>query len=484
MNRNKFLKSIGIGTAAVITTPTILNSCMDHGMQGEAPIVIDEVFNNPLKIPQVINGSSTISAHAGMDTLGKGSSAISVLGYGNGILGPTIRVEKGKNVNIGFTNNLSDHTNIHWHGLVIPAAMDGHPNHMVMPKESFNFQFKVKQYAGTNWYHPHLHGLTGKQVTEGLAGMFIVESEEEKALNLPSGAYEIPLIIQDKRLDSNGNIKYNPTMREVMSGYMGETIIVNGTIKPFFDVATRFYRFRVLNGSTARIYNLTLSNGANFYVIGSDGGMLAESESIKTLLLSPGERADILVDFSNVNVGETVYLMNEKFSGMGASQGDQTYKIMSFNVKTKEQENFILPSSLLQVENLSGAINKRPFKLSLSMGHNSGGGMHQINGKVFNADRIDESVDFEAIEIWEFDNSTGAEAHPMHVHGVHFQILSRIGGRNTILPQERGWKDTVLVAPKEKVQVIMKFEQKGKFVLHCHNLEHEDAGMMLNFEVS
>ncbi|OOG69644.1 multicopper oxidase family protein [Algoriphagus sp. A40] len=481
MNRSEFLKRMGLGTVAIAAGSSLLTSCMDHGMEGEAPNVLDGVFNNLLKVPQTINATSALSAQVGMETLANGGE-VPVLGYGFGLLGPTIRVQKGQNVNLNFTNKLSEHTNIHWHGLVIPAAMDGHPDHRIMPNGSFNFQFRVNQQAGTNWYHPHLHGLTGKQVTEGLAGLFIVESEEEKALNLPSGTYEVPLIIQDKRLNSSGGITYNPTMGEVMTGFLGETILVNGTNKPFLEVSTRFYRFRILNGSTARIYNLVLSNGSDFCVIGSDGSMLPQPESMKNLLLGPGERADVLVDFSGVKLGEMIYLENEEFSGMGEAQGDQAYKILSFNVTGIENDDFILPTTLLPFTKLSGSTKTRPFKITMRMGHNSLG-MHQINGKVFDSDRIDEIVNLGSTEIWEFDNTAGDEAHPMHVHGVHFQILSRKGGRNTILPQESGWKDTVLVAPKEKVLVILKFEHKGKFVVHCHNLEHEDDGMMLNFEV-
>ena len=471
-----------MGSIAIAAAPSILTSCMDHGMGGEAPKVAEGVFINRLKIPQTIGATTSLSAQPGKEAL-TSATEISVLGYGGGILGPSIRIQKGQQVNLNFTNKLLEHTNIHWHGLVIPAAMDGHPDHMVMPNDSFNFQFPITQQAGTNWYHPHLHGLTGKQVTEGLAGMLIVESEEEKALNLPSGEFEIPLIIQDKRINANGTIRYNPSMDEVMTGFMGETILVNGTDKPFLEVSPRFYRFRILNGSTARIYNLGLSTGSEFYVIGSDGGLLPQPERMKNLLLSSGERADILIDFSEGKAGEMIYLVNEEFSGMGDSQGKQSFNIMSFNISGASGDDFILPNSLLPFTKLSGSIKTRPFKLTMAMGH-SGGGMHQINGKVFDMARIDETVNLGTTEIWEFDNSGGDEAHPMHVHGVHFQVVSRVGGRNTILPQERAWKDTVLVAPKEKVQVIMKFQQPGKFVVHCHNLEHEDDGMMLNFEVN
>jgi FtsP/CotA-like multicopper oxidase with cupredoxin domain len=155
---------------------------------------------------------------------------------------------------------------------------------------------------------------------------------------------------------------------------------------------------------------------------------------------------------------------------------------MSFNVSKQETDTFKLPTSLLPLTKTTASSKTRTFALTMDMMAMSGG-MHKINGKVYKSDRIDETVTFGATEIWEFDNSTGDEPHPMHIHGVQFQVVSRSGGRNAILPHEKGWKDTVLVAPKEKVQVIMKFEQKGKFVFHCHNLEHEDDGMMLNFEV-
>ncbi len=477
MTRNDFLKTLGFGLSS-----TMLASCMEWmDMTPKARNISDGEFLNALKIPENISGTTALSAQAGQDTLLK-AGKVNVLGYRNGLLGPTIRVQKGGSVNIPFQNKMTEHTNIHWHGLVIPSEMDGHPDAMIMPNGTFNFNFTVNQQAGTNWYHPHLHELTGEQVTHGLSGLFIVESLEEKALNLPSGNFEIPLIIQDKRFNSDGTIKYDPNMKEVMAGYMGDNVLVNGTMKPFLEVSTRFYRFRILNGSSARIYNLALSNAAEFYVIGSDGGILPQPEKVKNLILASGERADILVDFTKNKVGEKVYLMNETFSEMGEAQGYQEFKIMSFNVNKLETDTFKMPSSLIPFTKLSGSSKTREF--SLKMGKmNMKGGMHKINGKVYSANRIDETVTFGATEIWEFDNSTGDEPHPMHIHGVQFQVVSRSGGRNTILPQEKAWKDTVLVAPEEKVQVIMKFEQKGKFVFHCHNLEHEDDGMMLNFEV-
>ena len=482
MKRNEFLKTLGFGAFALTGGGGMLSSCMN--MDGAiAPDVSDGEFVTALRIPETITNMTALAAQDVKDNLFNGQKA-SMQGYGNSVLGPTIRVMKGTNMNIEFQNKLTEHTNVHWHGLLVPASMDGHPEKMVMPNQGFNFQFNINQQAGASWYHPHVHKMTAKQVMQGLAGLFIVESPEEKALGLPSGNFEIPLIIQDKRFNADGTIQYNPSMSEKMSGYMGETVLVNATNRPFVDVSTRFYRFRILNASSARIYNLMMSNGADFHVIGSDGGILSQSEKVSNLVLSPGERLDVLVDFSTAKVSDQVYLMSEKFSTMGVGQGVQAFKIMRFNVKNQETDTFKIPASLVNVPKTTGSTKTRSFALKMVMKHgNNSSGMHQINGKVYDGNSIEETVALGAVETWEFDNSTGDEPHPMHIHGVQFQVVSRSGGRNVILAHEKGWKDTVLVAPGERVKVISKFEKLGKFVFHCHNLEHGDDGMMLNYEV-
>ncbi|MCP9755943.1 bilirubin oxidase [Lacihabitans sp. CCS-44] len=475
MKRIEFLKTLGLGLSA----GGILSSCMGDGDVVPVSEIAD--FGNALKIPETIYNATSLASKSLKDTIINGKSS-SYLGYGPGILGPTIRIKSGNSLNLNFKNQLSEHTNIHWHGLVIPAEMDGHPDQMVMANNSFDYKFAVNQAAGTNWYHPHIHEITGRQVTQGLAGLFIVESNEEKALNLPTESFEIPLIIQDKRFNDDGTIKYKPNMDEKMNGYMGETILVNGTFSPFLKVSSNLYRFRVLNGSSARIYNLALSNAASFYIIGSDGGILEKPEVVSSVLLSSGERLDILIDFSKVPLNSEIFLESNQFSGMGTAQGTQKFKILKFIVNKQGESNFKVPLSLIPIQKLSGSTQNRNFSLKMKM-LSLNGGMHRINNKVYKSGRIDETVSLGATETWEFDNSTGDEPHPMHIHGVHFQVVARSGGRNEIQPHEKGWKDTVLVAPKEKVQVIIKFTQKGKFVFHCHNLEHEDDGMMLNFEV-
>ena len=265
MKRREFIKNTGLGTGGVLAGSSMLaflSSCMKHDMNGMnmvQPVPVTEgSFSRLLSVPKTVTGNTTLTAQA--TTASINGSNISALGYqANGILGPTIRVNSGANANINFKNSLYEKSNIHWHGVNVPANMDGHPEDIITAGNSFNYQFTINQRAGLSWYHPHPDGATARQAFQGLAGLFIINDAEETALNLPSGIYEIPLIIQDKRFSSS-DIKYNPSMGEVMSGLMGETIIVNGEASPFAEVATRFYRLRILNGSNARIYNLALTH--------------------------------------------------------------------------------------------------------------------------------------------------------------------------------------------------------------------------------
>ncbi|MBC7627129.1 multicopper oxidase family protein, partial [Ferruginibacter sp.] len=313
MKRRKFIKNTGLGAGSILvgsTMASFLAACDRNNnmmnMGGQPMSIKEGNFGRPLPVPSTVTGSATITAQA--TTADINGKNISVLGYQtNGILGPTIRVNNGVNTNINFQNNLSEKSNIHWHGLKIPANMDGHPEDVVNPGNSFNYQFNVNQRAGLNWYHPHPDRATARQAFQGLAGLFIINDAEEASLNLPSGTYEIPLVIQDKRLSSSG-ITYNPSMGEVMSGFMGETILVNGEVSPFVEVTTRFYRLRMLNGSNARIYNLALSNKADLIIIGNDGGLLKNPSPVKNILLAPGERLDVLVNFAGLTAGTEVFL--------------------------------------------------------------------------------------------------------------------------------------------------------------------------------
>lgn len=497
MKRREFIKNTGLGTGSILTAgsiATILAACnknnmMDGGMNmGGQPVPVTEGnFNRLLPIPGTVTGNAALTAQA--TTANISGSNISVLGYQpNGILGPTIQINSGNNANINFQNNLSEKTNIHWHGLKISANMDGHPEAIVSPGSNFNYQFTVNQRAGLSWYHPHPDGATARQAFQGLAGLFMINDAEEAALNLPSGNYEIPLVIQDKRLTSSG-ITYNPAVMEVMTGYMGETILVNGEASPYTEVVTRFYRLRILNGSNARIYNLALSNNADLIIIGNDGGLLKNPVTVKSILLAPGERLDVLVNFVGLTMGTEVFLESRMFDNGGSAQGKQGFKIMKFKVTQISSDIFILPASLSSVSYISPSSSLRARNFVINAMQMTNGmnmtGIHRINDKTYDKNRIDENVAVNTTEIWVFDNSLGDEPHPIHLHGVHFQVLERSGGRGQLTASESGWKDTVLVMPRETIKIIVPFATlTGVFVFHCHNLEHEDDGMMLQYQLS
>ena len=495
MKRRDFIKNSSLGTSGILAGSSMLTflvSCNQHDMNGMnmvgQPVPVTEgSFSRLLPVPNTVNANTTLTAQA--TTANINGSNISVLGYqANGILGPTIRVNSGANATINFKNSLSEKSNIHWHGVNVPANMDGHPEDIITAGSSFNYQFTLNQRAGLSWYHPHPDSATAKQAFLGLAGLFIINDAEEAALNLPSGIDEIPLVIQDKRFASSGII-YTPSMGEVMSGYMGETIIVNGEASPFAEVKTKFYRLRILNGSNARIYNLALSNNADLIIIGNDGGLLKNPATVKSILLAPGERLDVLVNFAGLPTGAEVFLESRVFDNGGNAQGKQGFKVMKFKVTQSVTDSFTLPGLLSSLNSISPSASSQTRNFLINAMQMSGGmnmtGIHRINDKIYDKNRIDETASAKATEIWVFDNSQGDEPHPIHLHGTHFQVLERTGGRGQLIASESGWKDTVLVMPRETVKIIITFSTyKGVFVFHCHNLEHEDDGMMLQLKLT
>ena len=512
MQRKQFIKLTGAtGTFTMLGGAAwLLQSCNEqnkNGLRSNSIKIIEGDFGTALPSPPLFDLKSTTAFEAKQTSVEilKGKKT-NVYGYYDGMLGKTFIVNKGDDINLQFTNSLPQATNIHWHGLIIPPGMDGFPSLVTQPGSTFQYQFKINQRAGTYWYHPHPDGLTAEQVMQGLAGFFIVRDEEEAALKLPDGESEIAFVIQDRRFKNSGDFDYAPTMMEVMTGFFGEYIIVNGAYNPYKTVKAGWNRLRIINGSNARVYNLAFSNQQDYFVIGSDAGLLTAPEKVKNILLSPGERIDMLVDFTN-EANKEIFLESESFNG-GGVQGKEAFKILKFTTGDKTNETFSIPTSLSVIEkiNPSTTTKTRIFDIgnaSMSSGHgmdmkmdknntaaengmgNMKMGMHAINGISYNASVINETVTAGATEIWEFDNSKGDEIHPMHFHGNHFQILERTGGRGKLIATEKGWKDTVMLMPDEKVKVITSFSQfKGKYVLHCHNLEHEDSGMMLNFEIT
>jgi FtsP/CotA-like multicopper oxidase with cupredoxin domain len=384
-----------------------------------------------------------------------------VLAYNGRFPGPTWVARTGDSVTVRLQNGLSEETITHWHGLVVDYLNDGGPRLGIGPGAFYDYNFPISQRAGLNFYHPHPHMLTGKQVCLGLAGAFIIRDAEEDALGLPAGSYEVPLIIRDASFDKLGNLTYNPTS----SGFNGKFPLVNGTLRPMLNVDKGVYRFRVLNGANARVFRLALSNGAPFTVIGNDGGLLRSPATVSEIVVGMGERLDLLVDFSELAGGQSVTLrcLTAKwdvlqFVGTGA-----------FGVA------YFPPATLSTITPLSGPSQPtRTFSFD---------GMSRINGLEYDMNRVDFRVPFGVTERWRF--TTGGNApHPVHVHGASFQVVSRTGGRGRLFAWEGGWKDTVLLNDRESVDVLIRFDgYRGAYVMHCHQLEHEGMGMMSNFEV-
>jgi len=396
------------------------------------------------------------------------------LGYNGNYLGPIIRVDKGDDVKINVANTLDEPTTVHWHGLEVPGEMDGGPHQVVDPKSSWQPYFTIDQPAATLWYHPHLLHKTGEQVYKGLAGLFYIEDEKSKELNIPKehGVNDIPLVVQDKRFTQDGQIPYELGMRDVMDGFKGDTVLVNGAIAPELDVKSEVVRLRLLNGSNARAYDFNFSDNLAFYQIASDGGFLENSIEMHEISLAPAERAEILVDFSDYNTGDRVVLR------------DGSYEVMTITITEESDSSSSIPEELVDIVQYDrdDVVTTRDFVMS------GMGPMVAINGKQMDMDRIDEYLNLNELEEWVVTNESagmgmmsGETPHPLHVHGVQFQVIERNGGEPPL--NEQGWKDTVMVESGEEVRLLVKFKQKGLFMYHCHILEHEDAGMMGQFLV-
>ena len=391
-------------------------------------------------------------------------------------LGPTIEVNTGDKVRIIFKNELPEESIIHWHGLDVSHENDGHPHNAVKTNESYQYDFVVENRAGMYWYHPHPHGRTGFQVYQGLAGLFIVRDQEEKSLNLPEKEQELSLVLQDRYFNDDGHLEYRPSMM----GAFGNKLFINGTDKREIKVKQGLYRIRLLNGCNARIFNIAVDGVQEIKQIGSDGGLLAEINSLERFYFAPAERFEFLFDFSQYSTGDIIRVESLPLvEGRG-----KKYTILEFEVSEDLGELFQEPSKLSQYSkiNPSEATNlNSPKEFELIPKRGTG---WTINGNGYEDNRYEnyEIIKYGDTEVWEFYNPTGMP-HPMHIHGTQFQVLNRSSGQlKGCLDQ--GWKDTVLVMPGDRVQVIKRFNTfKGTFIYHCHNLEHEDMSMMRNFKI-
>jgi len=372
------------------------------------------VTRHALHVPPFAAAQSVLTAAPGRVDLGGGRLSNALM-YNGTLPGPTFVVPRGTPVAVSLQNHLTDPTTIHWHGLVVPTAADGQPQEAVAAGGSYVYSFTVNQRAALNFYHPHPHMMTGKQVYSGLAGAFVVRDEEESALGLPGGAYEVPLVVRDASFDSAGNLAYGGKA----SGFLGKVPLVNGTLAPYLTVDRGVYRLRVVNAATARIFRLVLSNGAPFTLIGNDGGLLAAPVAVTSVDMSPGERFDLLVDFSSLGPTQTVMLRC-------ALAG---WDVLEFRGSGAAGVAFSSPPTLSTISSVGASAFNRSFSFD---------GMTRINGRMFDPSRIDFQVPADRVETWTF-TTNGNAPHPVHVHGASFQVVSRAGGRARRFPRESGW---------------------------------------------
>jgi len=437
-------------------------------------------------------------------------------------LGPVVRVRRGQRVRIHFVNQLDEPSIVHWHGLDVPELADGHPRLAVNPGAEYVYDFEVTNRAGTYWYHPHPHMRTAPQVYHGLAGLFLVSDAEEDALGLPSGSGELLCVLQDRRFDANNQLVYAAAaggmrggmgrggargmgrgmvqMMETMNGWVGDRMLVSGRMQPTIEVDRRTYRVRLLNGSNARFYKLAWSDASPMIVIGGDGGLLERARTQRAVTLGPGQRADVLLDLSAHARGSSVQLRSLAYpvsavgrvgmmeEALSVPQG-APLTLMTLRLSGVQGPRF-QPPNPLSAHDFRDAATAPVRRVPLTfMGMN-----WLLDGRIFDLKDVadEETVAAGSTHIWELVNQPNpmgmAMAHPIHLHGRQFRVLARSGGSANALREgivDAGWTDTVIVLPGETVRVQVTFSKHpGLYLYHCHNLEHEDMGMMRNFRIT
>lgn len=410
-------------------------------------------------------------------------------GYSGPVLGPAIRLRRGDEVEMTVENALDVDTTVHWHGLLVPGDVDGGPHQIIKSGGTWRPRLKIEQPASTAWFHPHLHHDTARQVYMGLTGLIIVDDGSDASLGLPRtyGVDDLPIILQDRSFDSDGSLMYDLDPLTIQYGLRGTTIIANGVFAPVAKVPCGLVRLRILNAANAQNFDLRFSDRREFHVIASDGGFLSAPIALKQLRISPAERFEILVDFAN---REPVMLETGPDKAMGifgaVSQEDAAafVPIMRFEPTATATIAKEIPARLVEpaVADSNRAIRHRDFLLDSGICGNQRPtemGMLPgmcINGKTHDMARIDIETVLGTAEVWKI--ITRSMAHPFHVHGASFRVLSLSGAPPPA--HLAGWKDVVLV--EDEAELLVAFNHPAPpehpFMYHCHILEHEDAGMM------
>ncbi|WP_144789419.1 multicopper oxidase family protein [Lysinibacillus fusiformis] len=420
------------------------------------PPLLEPVGENPTHY-SIVAQEGTTEFYQGVQT--------ETYGYNGSFLGPVIRVQSGQTVQFSTTNEMSNETTFHWHGLEIPGEGDGGPHEQIEPGQSKKLTFNIRQQAATLWFHPHPEGQTAEQVYKGLAGLIYVEDENSQRLGLPQeyGVNDIPLIFQDRQFDDQQQLNYQ--LFKNNDGTIGDTLLINGTLNPKLNVRREPVRLRLVNGSNARNFTFMLNTNEEFQQIATDGGFLNSPVPLNKLTLTPGERAEIIINFSKLSTSTDLSLMNE-----------EGVVLLPFTI-TNERTT---PQKMQDVLNqFSTTSEEQQLPVSKRIELFGMGKLVTINGKQFDRNRIDFVQQQGVTEIWEIYNKPdmmGGMTHPFHIHGTQFKIVT-INGQAPPL-NEQGWKDTVSIEPDETVKLAVKFQDKGVYMFHCHLLEHEDNGMM------
>jgi spore coat protein A len=483
-------------------------------LPSQAPLPVQ--FEVPLPVPPVLRPTSSTGTTDYYDVVQQVADLEILPGlrteawtYGGTFPGPTIVSRSGRRAVVRHRNELPQPTVVHLHGGHTPAESDGYPMDLILPAGSAadgavadgaagahtghadgaagsvvgqrDYTYPMEQRAATLWYHDHRHGFTGPAVWRGLAGFHLVHDDAEDDLHLPVGDRDIPLMITDRSFAADGGFHYplvDPSMEEhgvqdpYMDGVLGDVVLVNGAPWPALEVDRVRYRLRFLNGSNARRYRLVLdpqpSGGGALVQVGGDGGLLARPIAHDAVDIAPAERFDVVVDFARFAPGTRVRLLNRLGEG-------RTTEVMCFDVSSaRAEEDAQVPERLSSIEvlDLSRATTTRTFQFQLGAHHG-----WTINGEPYRPGRPLARPRLGDIEIWRFITDVH---HPVHVHLDPFQVVSR--NNRPPGPYDAGWKDTVDVRPAEGVEVAVRFtDYAGAFMLHCHNLEHEDMAMMADF---
>lgn len=396
-------------------------------------------------------------------------------------LGPTLRARRGDRVSMRVRNALPESTTVHWHGMHLPAAADGGPHQPIEPGAVWSPSWTIDQPAATLWYHPHPHERTADQVYRGLAGMFLLDDPQADRLALPGryGVDDIPLIVQDKRLNDEGELDFGQAMISPI-GRLGSTVLVNGTYRPHLVVRTQRIRLRLLNASTARFYDFAFDDSRSFDLVSTDGGLLDAPKPTDHVQLSPGERAEVVV---SVRPGERVVLRSDPPDlGTNAWEGrfsgaDDRFDLLELRAADVLESSPAVPARLVDppelADDASGA-PRRTFELS----------SRRINDRRMDMGRIDQTVPLDTTERWHITNGAGIP-HNFHVHDARFEVLA-VDGRAPSASLS-GWKDTIAVLPRQRIEVAIRFTDYADpdvpYMFHCHLLQHEDRGMMGQFVV-